>query len=93
MILNEDAIRKAISAAVYETFGESAVASVEMEFLDDAEPMNDVMNVRIVLNRGVALDALSRVSLKLREVLSNLDNDYFPLVSLISENEFRRGQR
>jgi hypothetical protein len=82
MMLNEDAIRKAISASVYETVGEGAVASVDVEFSDDVEPMTDVVNVRIVVNGDVDRRTVSTLGLTLRRVLTKFQHDLFPLESV-----------
>lgn len=92
MILNEDAIRKAISASVYRAIGEGAVASVDVDFPDD-EPMKDVVNVRICVNGEVDRSALSGLLLTLRKILIEYEDDLFPLISMISQGEFSRSHR
>ncbi len=93
MILNEDAIRETINASVYDAFGEGTVASVDVEFLDDVEPMKDVISIRIVLNSEVERRTVSTLGLTLRKTLSDLKVESFPLVSMISKGDLARSHR
>jgi hypothetical protein len=89
MSKSQDAIKHAISDAVYSHFGDGTVARIDISFDDDDFEAN-VVNVTIVLNRLVHKDQIAGFSLKLRNVLDKLHSEWFPLVSLVAKNEYER---
>jgi hypothetical protein len=93
VITDEAAIREAIIASVYETFGEGAVASVNVQFLSDDEPIGDIVDVRIILKEDAPRDLVAKFGLKLRLSFAKLETDRFPVVSFIAKSEFERRQR
>jgi hypothetical protein len=88
MLIDQDAVKKAIENAVYSNFGEGDVASIDIQFDDDGYDA-DIVNVAVILNREVDKKQVSGFSLKLRNALDKVNSEWFPLVSFINKNEYR----
>jgi len=90
MIANEAAIREAISACVLETVGPRAVAKIDIAFVDEYEPMKEIIAIDVVLNGKADIKSLSGLGVKLRKMLLDLDNEWYPLLSFISKRDYAR---